>query len=123
MRRCVVSLLFFFLLLFCFLSFFFFFFFFFFFVFRCPRKAALRDCSFSRLTSFLFVIYVFRDAVLTSSVNCFTSFLAGFAVFSVLGHMAKMQGTDVDKVSRDGKRINFSKLILENHSFLIRTKT
>ena len=49
--------------------------------------------------------YYFRDAILTSSVNCFTSFLAGFAVFSVLGHMAKTQGTDIATVAREG---NFS---------------
>ena len=51
---------------------------------------------------------IYRDAVLTSSVNCFTSFLAGFAVFSVLGHMARMQGTDVENVARDGKYLNLT---------------
>ncbi|WAR03545.1 SC6A4-like protein [Mya arenaria] len=43
----------------------------------------------------------FRDALLTSGVNCGTSFLAGFAVFSVLGHMAYTQNTDVSKVARE----------------------
>ena len=46
-----------------------------------------------------------RDAIITSSVNCFTSFLAGFAVFSVLGHMAKESGTDIAHVAREGTTI------------------
>jgi hypothetical protein len=32
-----------------------------------------------------------KDAVITSSINCFTSFIAGFVIFSVLGYMSKMQ--------------------------------
>ena len=48
------------------------------------------------------LLLIFRDAVVTSGVNCFTSFLAGFAVFSVLGHMAKTQGTDIANVAREG---------------------
>ncbi|KAJ8313056.1 hypothetical protein KUTeg_010429, partial [Tegillarca granosa] len=43
----------------------------------------------------------YRDALLTSAVNCFTSFLAGFAVFSVLGHMAFKQHKSVENVSRE----------------------
>jgi len=46
-----------------------------------------------------------RDALLTSGINCGTSLLAGFAVFSVLGHMAYTQNTDVDQVARDGNGI------------------
>lgn len=29
----------------------------------------------------------YRDALLTSSINCLTSFLAGFVIFSVLGYL------------------------------------
>ncbi|KAL4224064.1 hypothetical protein ACF0H5_017521 [Mactra antiquata] len=43
----------------------------------------------------------FRDALITSGVNCGTSFLAGFAVFSVLGHMAHVQHTEVENVARE----------------------
>ncbi|KAK3084772.1 hypothetical protein FSP39_018601 [Pinctada imbricata] len=44
----------------------------------------------------------YRDALLTSTINCVTSFLAGFAVFAVLGHMAFLRGTTkVESVSRD----------------------
>lgn len=47
----------------------------------------------------------YRDALITSGVNCGTSFLAGFAVFSVLGHMAHVQRTSVENVARDGKSL------------------
>lgn len=40
----------------------------------------------------------YRDALLTSSINCLTSFLAGFVIFSVLGYMAQIQNVDIDKV-------------------------
>lgn len=40
----------------------------------------------------------YRDALLTSSINCLTSFLAGFVIFSVLGYMAQVQNVDIDKV-------------------------
>lgn len=46
-----------------------------------------------------------RDAVITSGINCGTSFLAGFAVFAVLGHMAHVQNTDVKNVAREGESI------------------
>ncbi|XP_060564137.1 sodium-dependent serotonin transporter-like, partial [Ruditapes philippinarum] len=43
----------------------------------------------------------FRDALITSGINCGTSFLAGFAVFAVLGHMAHVQNTDIEYVARE----------------------
>lgn len=57
--------------------------------------------SFSRS----FIYLYFRDALITSSINCFTSFFAGFAVFAVLGHMATIQGKEVRDVARSGKSI------------------
>ncbi|KAK7479954.1 hypothetical protein BaRGS_00028781, partial [Batillaria attramentaria] len=48
-----------------------------------------------------------RDAVLTSSVNCCTSFLAGIVVFAVLGYMAHMQGTTVEAVATHGPGLVF----------------
>ncbi|KAG8252070.1 hypothetical protein J6590_067376 [Homalodisca vitripennis] len=39
----------------------------------------------------------YRDAIVTSSINCLTSFLAGFVIFSVLGYMAHVQNKSVDQ--------------------------
>ncbi|KAA8593829.1 hypothetical protein FQN60_004663 [Etheostoma spectabile] len=41
------------------------------------------------------------DALITSSVNCLTSFLSGFVIFTVLGYMAEMRHQDVDAVAKD----------------------
>ena len=61
-----------------------------------------------KINIFLFFFLLdFRDAIVTSVVNCCTSFLAGFAVFSVLGYMAHVQQKDVGDVSRDGKTLIF----------------
>ncbi|XP_025016200.1 sodium-dependent serotonin transporter [Tetranychus urticae] len=49
----------------------------------------------------------FRDAILTSSVNCLTSFLAGFVIFSVLGYMAKVLNKDVSNVVTHGAGLVF----------------
>ncbi|XP_070495246.1 sodium-dependent serotonin transporter [Chironomus tepperi] len=49
----------------------------------------------------------YRDALLTSSINCLTSFLAGFVIFSVIGYMAKIQNVDIDKVGLEGPGLVF----------------
>ncbi len=48
------------------------------------------------------LLFNFRDAIITSSVNCMTSFVAGFVIFSVLGYMAQMMNKDVSIVAADG---------------------
>lgn len=47
----------------------------------------------------------YRDAVITSTINCLTSFLAGFVIFSVLGYMAHVQQKSIDQVGLDGKLV------------------
>ncbi|XP_024082895.1 sodium-dependent serotonin transporter isoform X2 [Cimex lectularius] len=49
----------------------------------------------------------YRDAILTSTINCLTSLLAGFVIFSVLGYMAYVQNTTVDKVGLEGPGLVF----------------
>lgn len=46
-----------------------------------------------------------RDAILTSSINCLTSFLAGFVIFSVIGYMAHIQNKSVSEVGLEGNSI------------------
>lgn len=44
----------------------------------------------------------YRDALLTSTINCITSFFSGFAIFSVLGYMADKHGISIKEVATDG---------------------
>ena len=43
-----------------------------------------------------------RDSFLIPIINCATSFYAGFAIFSVLGFMAKAKGVEVEGVAQSG---------------------
>uniref|UniRef100_A0A8C2I8Z9 Transporter n=1 Tax=Cyprinus carpio TaxID=7962 RepID=A0A8C2I8Z9_CYPCA len=43
----------------------------------------------------------YKDALITSSVNCLTSFLSGFVIFTVLGYMAEMRQQGVETVAKD----------------------
>ncbi|XP_053670372.1 sodium-dependent serotonin transporter [Anopheles nili] len=49
----------------------------------------------------------YRDALLTSSINCLTSFLAGFVIFSVLGYMANVQNKSIEEVGLEGPGLVF----------------
>uniref|UniRef100_A0A182JJ82 Transporter n=1 Tax=Anopheles atroparvus TaxID=41427 RepID=A0A182JJ82_ANOAO len=49
----------------------------------------------------------YRDALLTSSINCLTSFLAGFVIFSVLGYMAQVQNKSIEEVGLEGPGLVF----------------
>lgn len=44
-----------------------------------------------------------RDALIVPVLNCSTSILAGFVVFSVLGFMAKRAGVSVEELAVAGK--------------------
>lgn len=48
-----------------------------------------------------------KNAVIISFTNCFYSFIAGFAVFSVLGYMALQKGVAIDKVVKSGPTLAF----------------
>lgn len=41
---------------------------------------------------------------MTSVVNCMTSFVSGFVIFTVLGYMAEMRNEDVSEVAKDAGR-------------------
>ncbi|XP_027624524.1 sodium-dependent serotonin transporter, partial [Tupaia chinensis] len=43
----------------------------------------------------------YQDALVTSVVNCMTSFCSGFVIFTVLGYMAEMRNEDVSEVAKD----------------------
>ncbi len=50
---------------------------------------------------------IIKNALLTSLINCFYSFFAGFAVFSVLGYMAVKSGLPIDQVVQSGPILAF----------------
>lgn len=43
----------------------------------------------------------YQDALVTSTVNCMTSFVSGLVIFTVLGYMAEMRNLDVSEVAKD----------------------
>jgi solute carrier family 6 (neurotransmitter transporter, serotonin) member 4 len=49
----------------------------------------------------------YMDSLVTSFINCATSFLAGFVVFSVLGHMCYRLGKEMDTIASEGPGLVF----------------
>lgn len=45
----------------------------------------------------------YRDCLVTSFVNSFTSFFSGFVIFTYLGYMSDYQGKPIDSVAEQGK--------------------
>ena len=52
-----------------------------------------------------------RDALATSTINCMTSFWAGFVIFSVLGYMAKKTGKQIKDVATEGQTLGGAVLL------------
>uniref|UniRef100_A0A3Q3MHV7 Transporter n=1 Tax=Mastacembelus armatus TaxID=205130 RepID=A0A3Q3MHV7_9TELE len=50
---------------------------------------------------------VIRDTLIITTGNCLTSFFAGFAIFSILGHMAWRKGVAVGEVADTGPGLAF----------------
>ncbi|XP_078524472.1 sodium-dependent noradrenaline transporter [Lissotriton helveticus] len=49
----------------------------------------------------------YRDALLTSTINCVTSFFSGFAIFSILGYMAHKHNVKIEDVATEGAGLVF----------------
>ena len=49
------------------------------------------------------VQFTFSDSMLVTLINCGTSLLAGFVIFSILGFMANDIGVEVDEVVDSGE--------------------
>ncbi|XP_043197340.1 sodium-dependent dopamine transporter-like isoform X2 [Amphibalanus amphitrite] len=50
---------------------------------------------------------VYKDAIITSLINCGTSFVAGFVIFSVLGYMSHISGKPIESVAQEGPGLVF----------------
>lgn len=57
-------------------------------------------------------VFCSRDALVTSTVNCMTSFVSGFVIFTVLGYMAEMRNEEVSEVAKDTGRVTYSIAVL-----------
>lgn len=51
------------------------------------------------------LLSMFRDALLTSTINCVTSFISGFAIFSILGYMAHEHKVKIEDVATEGRKL------------------
>ncbi|XP_063596252.1 sodium-dependent dopamine transporter-like [Penaeus indicus] len=50
---------------------------------------------------------VYKDAMATSLINCVTSFVSGFVIFSVLGYMSHKSGKPINEVADQGPGLVF----------------
>ncbi|GAB6020696.1 hypothetical protein CHUAL_003365 [Chamberlinius hualienensis] len=49
----------------------------------------------------------YRDCLITTAINSFTSLFSGLVIFTYLGYMAHTQNTDISKVATDGPGLVF----------------
>ncbi|KAJ8981917.1 hypothetical protein NQ317_008822 [Molorchus minor] len=49
----------------------------------------------------------YRDCIITTIVNCFTSFFSGFVIFTYLGYMSHKQGVHINAVATEGPGLVF----------------
>ncbi|XP_049816938.1 sodium-dependent noradrenaline transporter-like [Aethina tumida] len=49
----------------------------------------------------------YRDCIITTIVNCFTSFFSGFVIFTYLGYMSYKQGVHISSVATEGPGLVF----------------
>uniref|UniRef100_A0AC34QJY0 Transporter n=1 Tax=Panagrolaimus sp. JU765 TaxID=591449 RepID=A0AC34QJY0_9BILA len=50
---------------------------------------------------------VYFDALVTSAINCLTSFLSGFVIFAILGYMSCKSGKPISEVAQEGPGLVF----------------
>lgn len=68
---------------------------------------------------FQFLLKIRRDCIITTIVNCFTSFFSGFVIFTYLGYMSYKQGVPISAVATEGqfKVLRFSLINLNQNIF------
>ncbi|XP_057657398.1 sodium-dependent noradrenaline transporter-like [Diorhabda carinulata] len=49
----------------------------------------------------------YRDCIITTIINCFTSFFSGFVIFTYLGYMSYKQGVPIGDVATEGPGLVF----------------
>ncbi|XP_074035865.1 sodium-dependent noradrenaline transporter [Leptinotarsa decemlineata] len=49
----------------------------------------------------------YRDCIITTIINCFTSFFSGFVIFTYLGYMSYKQGVHISSVATEGPGLVF----------------
>lgn len=63
-----------------------------------------------KLTMTQRIFLLCRDSFCLCLLNSGTSFVSGFAIFSVLGYMSEKQGVDINTVAESGTNLNHVKL-------------
>lgn len=70
---------------------------------KIRKKGKIKDsCSESDFYWCVTAFLPYRDSITIPIINCLTSFYAGFAIFSVLGYMARAKNVSVSAVTTEG---------------------